>query len=75
MSKTSKEKYYGLGLFIGALIFAIFYTAVLFGNYFAPEIVHFEVFGVNILNYQFFLLMSLFGSDSYLSLNHLEKKW
>ena len=61
MSEISKEKYYGMLLFIGALIFAIFYTAVLFGNYFAPEIVRFEIFGVNILNYQFWLLMSEIG--------------
>lgn len=59
MSERPKESYYGLGLFIGVLIFAIFYTTVLFGNYFAPEIVRLEVFGVNILDYQFWLLMSV----------------
>ncbi|MFO8017654.1 MAG: hypothetical protein R6U96_03405 [Promethearchaeia archaeon] len=59
MTEKPKEPYYGLRFFIGALIFAIFCTIMLFGNYFTPEIVHFKVFGVNILDSQFWLLMSV----------------
>ena len=61
MSKESKQKYYGLLLFVGGIILIAFYTAVTFGNYFFPDIVHFELFGVNILNYEFWLLLSVWS--------------
>lgn len=53
------EKYYGLLLFIGAIIIIVFYSVILFGNYFMPDVVRLEVFGVNILSYELVLLISV----------------
>ena len=54
-----KQKLYGIFLFAGGIILLIFYTAVTFGNFFFPNMVYLEIFGVNILNYEFWLLMSV----------------
>ncbi len=59
MASELKGKIYGVSLFVGALILIVLYTAVLFGNYFFPDIVVFEVSGINVLNYELWLLFSV----------------
>ena len=53
------EKYYGLLLFIGAIVSIIFYSVVLFGNYFIPNLVRLDILGVNVFNYELVLLISV----------------
>ena len=57
--RSIDEKYYGLLLFIGAIILIIFYSVVLFGNYFMPDVVRLEILGVNIFDYELVLLISV----------------
>jgi len=58
-SEPFNEKYYGIALFVVAIIVMVLYSVATFGNFFFPGVVHFEILGYNVFYYEFWIMMAV----------------